>query len=588
MKLIICVLFGVFLSSAFAQEPQPAPALTATSGAFNIAGSGESGGDHPRLFPILHEAGVNMVRQFPEWAGIQPEKGQWDWSSADALIASARNNGIQIAGVFAFLAPWASSASNDSDHGARTRTFPIKDIQYWRDYVRETAGRYRDDIKYWEVYNEFNTTTFSRNGTPADYAQMVRESDSEVKKVNPGAKIGIGCADVDLSFLERVIRSGAGGHFDFIAVHPYSLIDAALSGRESVFLSLGANLRKLLKDTGQRSDIELWVTEIGTTTTGESASEANQAAALVKAYSLCLAQGIKKVFWFEGRGPNYGQGSFGILRQDWSKRPSFQALSVMTGLLKSNPDFLGWLDIAPGSYGFVFDGKNEPVLVIWASNESGAAVKFEGPVTTIGIDGKIQPVPASQSVPLTRAPVFVSGLPPAVLARAKANVNKPFPWVKDFSTLQLASVQMGASNVESGLVQIAGADGDHNTVVELVNGVYARRTDKANRNSYMNFDVSDSYAALGDKQLEITVVARRTNPDKNASFVLCYESVTGYHETKQGAMIGPKAEWQKFIFKIDDANFANSWGWNFRLDVSGSPSDVLVKEVHVKRIGAKK
>lgn len=580
---LACLAFAI--SSTFAQEG-PAPA--ATPGGFNIAGSGESGGDHPRLFPFLHEAGVSMVRQFPEWAGIQPEKGKWDWTASDALVASARKNGLQIAGLFAFLTPWASSAPNDPDHGARTRTFPIKDIQYWRDFVRETAGRYREDIKYWEVYNEFNSTTFARNATPANYAQLVQESDVEVKKVNPGAKIGIGCADVDLSFLERVIRAGASGHFDFIAVHPYSLIDAALNGREPVFLGLGANLRKLLKDTGQRDDIELWVTEIGTTATNDAASEAKQASALVKAYSLCFAQGIRKVFWFEGRGPNYGKGSFGILRQDWSKRPAFQALSVMTGLVQADPDFLGWVDLAPGTYGFVFEGKKDPVLVLWAAGEAGPSVKFEGGVTATGIDGNARALPAGGALPLTRVPVFLTGLPPTLLDRAKANIAKPFPWIKDFSAVEVASVQMGASNVESGLTQIAGGNGDHNTVVELVDGVYARRTDKRNRNNYINFDVSDSYAALGDKELEITVVARRSSADKSAGFILCYESLTGYHETKKGAVVGPQPEWQEFVFKIGDANFANSWGWNFRLDVSGSASDVLVKEVRVKRFGVKK
>ena len=412
------------------------------------------------------------------------------------------------------------------------------------------------------------------------------ESDTEVKKVNPGAKIGIGCADVDLSFLERVIRSGAAGHFDFIAVHPYSLIDAALSGRESVFLGLGTNLRKLLKDTGQREDIELWVTEIGTTATNDPASEARQAAALVKAYSLCFAQGINKVFWFEGRGPNYGKGSFGILRQDWSERPAFLALKTLTSMLKAEPEFLGWLDLAPGTYGFVFGGQKEPVLVVWAAKDT--SVTFGGPVTITGLDGAARQVAAGGPVQLSMSPVFVTGLPAQLLQTARANTGKPFPWIRDFSDLEVATIQMGASNVENGVVQIAGENGDHNTVVELVDGVYARRTDKANRNNYMNFDVSDSYASLGDKDLEITIVARRSNPAKPAGFTLCYESLTGYHESKQPAVLGAQSEWQEFVFPLTDANFANSWGWNFRLDVSGSASDVQVREVRVKRLSPKR
>ena len=143
-------------------------------GSFGIASSGESFGDHARLFPLLREAGVTTVRSFPEWASFQPQQGKWDFSAADGLIDSARKNRIEIAGVFMYLTPWASSAApGETDHGKRTRTFPIKDMRYWRDYVKGVVARYHKDVKYWEVYNEFNSSAFARNGAVKDYVQMV-------------------------------------------------------------------------------------------------------------------------------------------------------------------------------------------------------------------------------------------------------------------------------------------------------------------------------------------------------------------------------------------------------------------------------
>jgi len=84
---------------------RPLHAAEGGPGVFGIASGGESFGDHARLFPLLREAGVGMVRSFPEWANFQPEKGRWDWSHGDALVASARKSQIQIAGVFMYLAP---------------------------------------------------------------------------------------------------------------------------------------------------------------------------------------------------------------------------------------------------------------------------------------------------------------------------------------------------------------------------------------------------------------------------------------------------------------------------------------------------
>jgi hypothetical protein len=47
-------------------------------------------------------------------------------------------------------------------------------------------------------------------------------------------------------------------------------------------------------------------------------------------------------------------------------------------------------------------------------------------------------------------------------------------------------------------------------------------------------------------------------------------------------------KWYEHTFHVTDANFADTWGWNFRIDVAGSPADVWVKEVKVKRNAPKK
>lgn len=78
---------------------------------------------------------------------------------------------------------------------------------------------------------------------------MVGQACLATRKAAPEAKLGIGCADVDLSFLEQAIAEGAGGCFDFVSVHPYSLMAAVMQGREPVFLAMAANLRKMLRKT---------------------------------------------------------------------------------------------------------------------------------------------------------------------------------------------------------------------------------------------------------------------------------------------------------------------------------------------------
>ncbi|HUT35580.1 MAG TPA: endo-1,4-beta-xylanase [Planctomycetota bacterium] len=595
----LVALGAVLLSQAFVacdrqRSPAPAakPALPPPGargaggpGAFGIASSGESFGDHARLFPLLHEAGITMVRSFPEWAGLQPEPGKWDWACGDALIASARRNQIQIAGVLCYLAPWASSAAPGADHGNRTRTFPIKDMRTWRDFVAGVVARYHADVKWWEVYNEFNSPAFARNATVKDYVGMVRQAHEAAREVDPECKIGIGCADADLSFLEQVFVQGAAGCVDFVNVHPYSLMGAVMEGREAVFLRLAANLRKMLARCGQSPELPLWVSEIGVPSTDAPGPEKKQAEAIAKAYVLCLAQGIARVFWFEGRGPAYGpSGDFGILRSNWTPRPSYRALGTLTRLLGPRPECLGWLDPTGRSYAFVFQGAAGPVLVAWAASPEGDTVRLPAGVTVVDLAGTPAETQAERDLALTTVPVFVTGLPEKWVADARTHHGQPFPWLKDYGRAESVSCRMGVANVDGGLTQIDRGDG--RTVLGLVDGEHARRTDIANKCPYVYFDVDDTYASVGDAELEITLVARRVDPTKAGGCKLCYESTKGYRATAEWWTVPAGPGWQQHTFRVRDANFANNWGWNFRTDSVGAPGDIWVKEVVVKRIGA--
>ncbi|HWX14527.1 MAG TPA: glycosyl hydrolase, partial [Methylocella sp.] len=96
-------------------------------------------------------------------------------------------------------------------------------MQYWRDFVAGVVTRYHNDIKYWEIWNEFNGGGFAVNGTPQIYADLVRDAYDAAKKIDPTAKIGLNVANFDVGFLDRAIKVGAAGHFDYVAVHPYEI-----------------------------------------------------------------------------------------------------------------------------------------------------------------------------------------------------------------------------------------------------------------------------------------------------------------------------------------------------------------------------
>ncbi len=547
---------------------------------WGIASGAEWSGEYRKFNPLLDQAGVRWVRYFPEWQSMEPKQGEFNWKQSDDFVANSKANHIKVSGVFCFLTKWASA-----DGG--TRKFPIKDIQYWRDYVGALVTRYQKDIKYWEVYNEFNGSFASAQNKPLTYAELVKETFLSAKKADPTSMVGISCANFDLGFFDAAIKAGAADHFDYVCVHPYENLGALVDGNEQGYLSLTASIRKMLKDNKQKADMPLWITETGfqSSVRPDPAKDTLQAEILVKGFILSIAAGFDKVCWFEARGPAYGTGTdHGILRADWTPRPCYDALTAMTGVLGDEPKYLGWLDLAGGGFGFVFQGKEKEVLVAWAPKGQDRKVKFDAGVKVLDIAGKGSVLPAGQDLVLTKSPVFISGVPAGLLVQAKGNVAKPFPWGGDFATTNEVSCQLGATNVDKGVSQVRPAT---TQVVNMLDHSFrSSNVAKGGEGFYAYFRVDPVFAPFGTKDLEITVVAKRAVPDKPTGFSLTYESMSGYKGAPGRWAIPEGDQWSEHTWKVSDANFVGGWGWNFRTDAGGAGSDFLIKEVRVKKAGS--
>jgi hypothetical protein len=523
---------------------------------------------------MLKQAGVRWLRGFYEWQTVQPKQGHWNFALPDRLIENARANGIHLTGSFGLLAPWASA-----DGG--TRRFPIKNIQFWRDYVRGVVERYHSDIKYWEVWNEFNGG-FAEGGSPEIYAELVREASLAAKKVDRTAKIGMSVANFDVRFLDAAIKAGAANYFDYICIHPYEILAGLSDGGEPSFLNMTATLRKMLAANRQPEDIPLWITEIGSAAPlrRDDALDQEQASLLAKAYLLSIAAGFERIFWFEARGPSYGNDmDFGLLRSDMTRRPSYDALKVLTATLGPEPVSAGWLDLGEDSYGLVFDTQDKAVLAAWARTKHEIGFTFDTDVRLSNLTGESAILPAGKSLTLTATPVIITGLPAALVEKARAERAKPYPWTVDYSSTALARVLLRTENIGHGVKQVH--------LATTVSDTQWRRTDFSRSDGeghFLYFLVDPQFVPFGTKALELTAVVRRIAPDKVAGITIDYESIRGYIQSSDYQSIPEDDVWHEMSWKINDANFLGAWGWNFRLTGISSPHEFLVREVRVLKM----
>jgi len=510
----------------------------------------------------MADVGLRWIRGFPTFNVLEPEEARFEWAAADAFIATADKHGMRVSGLFLYGAPWISPGAG---------SLPVGNLPAWAAYVSAVVSRYKGKVTHWEVWNE--TPNFIGDGTAEDYARTVVAAYQAAKEADPSCQVGLSIQSVNVHWIQQVIEAGARDHFDFIAVHPYEVLGLVESdGLEAQFMSIVPTLRKMLAARDpSRAHVPIWFTEIGY---DAGHDESGQASALVKAFVLGLAQGVERIFWFEAIDGD--SGPMGLLRADGSPRLAYTAVRTLTTHLGLTPRYLGWILLNDRDYGFVFQGREGPVLVTWSRPGITDEVRFDCPVRIV--DTQTASVVESSTYTLTPAPVIVLAVPPALVKQAESNSSRPFPWGGDYTGAEAVFALMGRPNVEKGLHQL-GADRSSTPVV--VEGLPARDCSKG---AAQVFTVDPNFLCYDTLPITVTVVVRAKEPGDNPGFNLKYESTTGWKGTGAWFTVPGADRWYTQTWTITDPQFVGKWGYHIALDSdSQTYSNYYLRSVSVSK-----
>lgn len=545
---LLAALFS--LSCAHADDP-------AEIGPFGIGAChvrNRSADDASRWVPFMQSLGLRYYRSGPTgWGQVQPQQDRWDWNALDGHMDYLGERGFIFGGILLGNPSW-----NTLD---KPGTLPVNNIAGWTGYVTAIVEHTKGRIHRWEVWNEPPNFT-GREQTPADYAKIVVAAYDAAKKANPACLIGLAAKSAHINYLEQVIKAGAKDHFDYITLHPYEVLSgiADNAGTESVFMHIVPTLRKMLAaHNPAKKNVPVIFTELGCDVKKGADVQAH---ALVKAYTMGIAQGVACIQWFEGMDGD--SGPLGLIDGRGTPRPAYTALGQMIQHLGQHPEYLGWLLLNDKHYAFVFQGAKGTVLITWAHGHNTADLYFTKPVQLVNpLTGHTI---TADTHALTVAPVFALGVPDDLVDQAKANKGKPLPWDGDYTQVQSVSITVDGSHmVEKGLHTRSGDD-----VAEAI-VAYGGSARAGNVPGGNLFIVDPEFLSHTTTPIEITAVVRRNAANDNAGFKLVYESTDGFKTAKLGWYTIPdNKEWHTVRWQIDDAQFVNYWGYNFALESDGN------------------
>jgi hypothetical protein len=354
------------------------------------------------------------------WTSLEPQKGVWNWQPLDIWVAAAEQHGVpDILLTLGQTPAWASTNPDDVNYVGAGAPAPPADNQDWRDYITAVAQRYKGRIRYYEIWNEPNDTTYY-TGTVAELAELTAEAYSILKSVDPGNTV-LSPAAYEPGYLDQLLQAGIGSNVDMIAFHFYQTPPEATAA--AIF-----NVRLTMAKDGAAA-IPLWDTEGAS---GDSTVAEDLAAAyLVRKYLVDLAFGSIRFDWYAwGKATTFCVGTeendprvlteagraFGVLL-NWLQGAALTSASIdasgtwQIGLNWPHGAFTSASDDAPGirPIGPLLPGGNHG-LILWNPT---ATVQFALPgaldlVSQYDIFGNATPI-GGTTVTIGNSPVlFVS------------------------------------------------------------------------------------------------------------------------------------------------------------------------------------
>ena len=338
-------------------------------------------GDY-RYLDLIAAAGIGVVRDDVGWQSSEREKGKYVFDGKlHGLVDGLGQRGIRFHPV---LLGQNSLYGNPLD--------PDAYAAFAAAFVSEFRGR----ISSCDIFNEPHNFAFPRVYLPKGgkfqdwqcrpdapwipkHAELTRKAVDAIKAVDSSFSVGVGVEDY-WAFFKTMLKGDLVRADDLVSIHPYDHEHYPPEGNW-LFRDNGREVREYVKAHGGAT--RFVITECGWTTydAKRDATHAfvggyppctlvQQAQYLIRFWILSRQLGIEFACQYDFRddGPrrNYTEDNFGLVREDYTPKPSFAAVAAMTRLL-GDAEPLGSKSADERKYRFyVFRKGDRRVTAAWS------------------------------------------------------------------------------------------------------------------------------------------------------------------------------------------------------------------------------
>ncbi len=163
---------------------------------------------------MLADSGVRWIRMDLGWGGTEREKGVYDFSRFDRLLAALKPYGIRSL----FILDYSNKLY---DKGLSPYTEEGR--QAFARWAVAAARHFKGKGILWEMWNEPNIQNFWKpKANVHDYALLALAVGKALREAVPEELyIGPATSRIDLPFIEECFRAGLLEYWSAVSVHPY-------------------------------------------------------------------------------------------------------------------------------------------------------------------------------------------------------------------------------------------------------------------------------------------------------------------------------------------------------------------------------
>ncbi|HWX22335.1 MAG TPA: cellulase family glycosylhydrolase [Candidatus Binatia bacterium] len=295
---------------------------------------------HEQDLDLIAAAGFKFIRMDFQWGSIERNKGDYNWSSYEQLLAELDKRGLRAIFILDYSHSLYEETVTSPDpltqvpHKTTASPQHPESIAAFARWAAAATQHFHGRHVLWEIWNEPNGHFWAPEPNAQQYTTLALATCKAIREAEPGASIiGPASSGFPWEFLETFLKSGVLEYLDAVSVHPYR------SPRKPPETAAAdyQRLRQLIEQYApakKKSSIPILSGEWGYSTFMKGVSLETQAAYAARQQLSNLMNGIPVSIWYDwkndGPDPNENEHNFGTVLPDLKPKPSYVAIQTLT------------------------------------------------------------------------------------------------------------------------------------------------------------------------------------------------------------------------------------------------------------------